>query len=68
MTYAMPKKRSTYLIEEDLLKALKAMAVDQRWSFTTVVEVALENLLKQHEYLDENGKLTDKAKKDEETK
>lgn len=64
MTYAMPKKRSTYLIEEDLLKAMKAMAADQRWSFTTVVEVALENLLKKHEYLDEDGNLTEKVKKE----
>ena len=57
----MAKKRSTYMIEEDLITAMKAMAGDQRWSFTTVVEVALEKLLKENEYLDEAGNLTPKA-------
>ena len=68
MTYTMTKKRSTYLIEENLLKALKAMAVDKRWNFTTVVEVALEKLLKENEYLDSNGNLTQKALKDKDEK
>ena len=57
----MPKIRSSYLIEEDLITAMKAMAGDQRWSFTTVVEVALEKLLKENDYLDEDGNLTHKA-------
>jgi len=57
----MPKIRSTYMIEEEIVKAMRKMASDNRWSFTTVVEIALEKLLKENEYLDKNGRRTDKA-------
>jgi len=49
------------MIEEELVKAMRKMAADNRWSFTTVVEIALEKLLKENEYLDKNGRRTDKA-------
>jgi len=62
MHSTMTKKRSTYFIEEDLITALKAMAGDQRWTFTTVVEYALEKLLKENHYIDEAGNLTEKSK------
>ena len=63
MHSTMTKKRSTYFIDEELLTALKAMAFDERRTFTSVIEFALEKLLKESEYLDEAGKLTEKSKK-----
>ena len=62
MTYSMPKKRATYRLDEDLLLAMKALASDRRWDMTTVVEVAIENFLKAADYMDKDGKLTDKVK------
>ncbi|MBW4444962.1 MAG: hypothetical protein KME10_27995 [Plectolyngbya sp. WJT66-NPBG17] len=57
----MPKKSVTYRLDEKLIEAMKAMAVDRRWDMTTVVEVGLESLLKASGYLDEKGNLTDKV-------
>jgi hypothetical protein len=60
----MPKKAVTYRLDEDLLKAMKAMAADRRWSATTLIEYSVESVLKTAGYLDEKGKLTDKVSED----
>jgi hypothetical protein len=65
MTYTMAKKRATYRLDEDMLRAMKALAADRRWDVTTVVEVAVENLLKAGGYMDPSGKLTDKVPNEE---
>jgi len=44
---------------------MKALASDRRWDMTTVVEVAIENFLKAADYMDKDGKLTDKVKTSE---
>jgi len=49
------------MIEEELVKTMRKMAADKRWSFTTAVEVAIEKMLKDDGYLDKDGKPTDKA-------
>jgi len=58
----MPKKRATYRLEENLLIGMRALAAERRWDLTTVVEVAVEELLKSTGYMDKAGNLTDAAK------
>lgn len=62
MLSVMPKKRATYRLEENLLTGMRALAAERRWDLTTVVEVAVEELLKSTGYMDNAGNLTDAAK------
>ncbi|GEM_PF-1695881 len=62
MLSVMPKKRATYRLEENLLTGMRALAAERRWDLTTVVEVAVEELLKSTGYMDSAGNLTDAAK------
>jgi hypothetical protein len=57
----MPKKRTTYRLEQELLRGIKALAIIKRWDQTTVVEVGVEELLKAQGLMNEKRQLTDKA-------
>ncbi len=54
------KTRKSYRLNPDLVRFLDAFAKSRRWTETTVIEYALEELAKQHGYMDANGNLLDK--------
>ncbi len=62
MTYLMAKKRKAYRLDEGMITAMEILSAMRRWDQTTVVEVAIESLLKQEGVTDELGRLTDVAK------